>query len=157
MVIGLPATLSEHPPAPQSGARVAPDQPGVGGRTILVVEDDEAVRDVLTMFLEDDGYPVMHAPDGATALRLLEENRQTGQLGLVLLDLMIPGVDGLAVLRHLATSGPLVPVIAMSASSLHLRQAALGGARETVQKPFDVDQILAVVARCSPRGRSRLH
>ena len=119
-------------------------------RTVLIVEDDTAVRDVLAMFLQDAGYRVDYAPDGDTALRLLEQDRDTGRFGLVLLDLVIPTVDGLGVLQHLAQNGPVVPVVAMSVSALHLRHAAVNGALEIVQKPFAIEEIMAVVARCCP-------
>jgi two-component system, OmpR family, response regulator MprA len=123
--------------------------------SILIVEDDEAVREVLVMFLEDAGYAVEYASDGGAALELLEEGRPPHQPDLILLDLLIPRVDGLTVLERLATLAPRVPVIAMSASSLHLQRAAAVGARETVQKPFDINRVLAVVARwCPTLGRS---
>jgi two-component system response regulator MprA len=123
-----------------------------GRHTILVVEDETAVRELLTTTLQSEGYAVAAAPDGLAAIRAISEQRRPGaQLGLVLLDLMLPGVDGLEVMRHLATVGTGVPVIAISASRAYLDAAAARGARATLPKPFDLGALLAAVASCCPR------
>ena len=95
----------------------------------------------------------MEARDGGEAIRALEENRPpAGHLCVVLLDMMLPSVDGMSVLHHLAALGAYVPVVAMSASREHLLQAAAAGAQVTVAKPFDLDSLLAVVARNCTSG-----
>jgi len=120
-------------------------------RTVLVVEDDPTVCDLLVSLLREEGYEVDHARHGGEALRLLEQYLSGSHtLCLVLLDMMMPQLDGLAVLRRLADLHSYVPVVAMSASTEHLRAAVAAGAHATLSKPFDIDQLLAVVARNCP-------
>ncbi|MBV9169181.1 MAG: response regulator [Chloroflexi bacterium] len=125
--------------------------------TVLVVEDDPAVRDLLVSLLRDEGYHVEQAHHGADALRLLEQHRASpGPLCLVLLDMMMPQLDGLALLQRLADQNSYVPIVAMSASTEHLRAAAAAGAHATLSKPFDIERLLAVVARnCAAKARSK--
>ena len=122
--------------------------------TVLVVEDDPAVRDLLVSLLRDEGYHVEQARHGADALRFLEQQLASpGPLCLVLLDMMMPQLDGLALLRRLADQNSYIPVVAMSASTEHLRAAAAAGAHATLSKPFDIERLLAVVARnCAARA-----
>jgi two-component system response regulator MprA len=122
-----------------------------GRHTILVVQDETAARELLTIALRAEGYAVAEAPDGLAAIRALTADRSPrGRPSLVLLDLMLPGVDGLEVMRHLATAGSDVPVIAISASRAYLDAAAARDAPATLPKPFDLDELLATVARYCP-------
>src|SRR5918997_768476 len=98
--------------------------------TILVVEDEPAVRELVADFLRDEGYTVEEVHDGAEAIRRLDSHRRDADhLCAVLLDMMLPRVDGVGVLRHLATVGAEVPVVAMSASREHLTVALSAGAK----------------------------
>ena len=124
---------------------------GTGPHTVLVVEDEPPVRELVTDFLRGEGYEVAEASDGAEAIRALATYRPpTGHFCGVLLDMMLPRVDGVGVLLHLAESGVATPVVAMSASGEHLVAAAAAGAKATLAKPFDLDHLLAVVARYCP-------
>jgi two-component system phosphate regulon response regulator PhoB len=119
--------------------------------TILVVEDDPAVREFLADALSDQGYRVLQARDGAEAIQALDEKPPDTDFSLVLLDMMLPVVDGLGVLNHLATQGAVPPVVAMSASSRQLAAAQSTGAQATIAKPFDLYRLLDVVAHhCAP-------
>jgi CheY-like chemotaxis protein len=114
--------------------------------TVLVVEDDPAIRALLADVLEDEGYRVAVAADGAAAIDLLEQYAPPpDHLCLVLLDVMTPRVDGCGVLRRLAELGAYVPVVALSASEQALMAAAQAGARVTLRKPFDLDRLLTIV------------
>ena len=118
------------------------------GQRILVVDDEPMLRLLLGDLLRDEGYTVVEAADGAEAIRHLNAHQPTPhRLGLVLLDMMMPRVNGLGVLKHLATLDSYVPVVAMSANAERLMEAQRAGAKETVDKPFDLDHILAVVDR----------
>ncbi len=114
--------------------------------TVLVVEDEPAVREMVADFLRDEGYEVEEARDGAEAIHRLDTHRRRADhLCAVLLDMMLPRVDGVGVLRHLATVGAGVPVVAMSASREHLAAALAAGARIAVPKPFDLDRLLSAM------------
>ena len=124
----------------------------MGQRTVLVVEDEPPVREFLTDLLRDEGYEVVEARDGAEAIHVIEQRHPpSDSLSLILLDMMLPKIDGLGVLRHLAAMGAFLPVVAMSASDSHLTLAQHTGAQTVVPKPFDLDQLLDAVARyCAP-------
>jgi CheY-like chemotaxis protein len=119
-----------------------------GQQTILVVEDDPAIRSFIVEALEGEGYTVAEAVDGAQAIDILEQPRPPlNHLCLVLLDMMLPRVDGCGVLHHLAQLNSSVAVIAMSASSRALSAATDAGAQAALAKPFDLHRLLAAVAR----------
>jgi DNA-binding response OmpR family regulator len=100
---------------------------------ILVVDDDATVREVVVSYLRADRHDVRDAPDGETALRLASEQ----PADLVVLDLMLPGIDGLEVCRRLRADGP-VPIIMLTALGAETDRV-MGlemGADDYVTKPF---------------------
>jgi DNA-binding response OmpR family regulator len=110
---------------------------------IVLVEDDEAVAELLCLRLQVAGHDVEVARDGLSGLRLA----RTGTPDVILLDLMLPGIDGLEVCRRLRLSGG-VPVIMLSASDSTLcRELALDvGADEYICKPFSMEVLLQRIA-----------
>jgi len=115
--------------------------------TVLVVEDERDIRDLLRRYLEREGHAVLTAATGADALRLLDD----GAPDLVLLDLGLPDIDGFDVLR--AATDATVPVIALTArSTVEDRIRGLErGADDYVTKPFSPREVVlrvgAVLAR----------
>jgi two-component system response regulator MprA len=109
--------------------------------TVLIAEDDRAVRTALTRALELEGYRVTVAPDGAAALELLERERPD----VVVLDVMMPNVDGLTVCRRMRARGDLTPVLLLTARvEVSDRVSGLdAGADDYLPKPFAVDELLA--------------
>ena len=110
--------------------------------TILVVEDDRALSQLLCTHLEADGYTVVQAFDGPAALVAVEQQRPH----LILLDWMLPGMDGLAVCRRLRQTH-LTPIIMLTARTEEVDQL-LGlevGADDYIAKPFSIRQVLARV------------
>jgi DNA-binding response OmpR family regulator len=108
--------------------------------SILVVEDELAINDLIRTELEAEGHVVRQAHDGQTALRLVEE--QAPQL--VILDWMLPGLDGLTVCRQLRQNY-LMPIIMLTARSEEVDRV-LGlevGADDYLVKPFGVRELLA--------------
>ena len=109
--------------------------------TVLVVEDDPILRRLLAYNLERDGYRVLTAADGAGALATARG--EAGGLDLVLLDLMLPGVDGFGVLARLRRDAD-VPVLILSArDDDHAKAAALAlGAADYLAKSFALRELL---------------
>ncbi|MDD5307941.1 MAG: response regulator [Deltaproteobacteria bacterium] len=116
------------------------------GRTVLVVEDNEDVRSVLTIYLQRNGYQVSEAGDGLTAVDMALKL----QPDVILLDVLLPRLDGIEVLKRLrkAKPGADLPVIMMSAvlqtRDLQSETAALNVA-SFLQKPFQVQKVLEYV------------
>ncbi|MFL5923499.1 MAG: response regulator transcription factor, partial [Gaiellaceae bacterium] len=108
--------------------------------TVLVVDDEPLVRDVVTRYLERDGHRVLTAEDGDAARGLIERER----LSLVLLDVMLPGEDGLALCRWIRSSSEL-PVILLTAR-VDEADRIVGlelGADDYVTKPYSTRELLA--------------
>jgi two-component system, OmpR family, response regulator MprA len=108
---------------------------------VLVVDDEAAVRDALSRTLRFEGYEVGLAADGDCALRLVRGREPDA----VILDVMMPGMDGLAVCRALRASGSQVPVLMLTARvSVDDRVAGLdAGADDYLVKPFALRELLA--------------
>ena len=122
---------------------------------VLVVDDERAVRDSLRRALELQGYEVDLANDGSEALARLETN---GQPDAVVLDILMPGIDGLEVCRRIRQEGNEVPVLMLTArDAVGDRVAGLdAGADDYLVKPFALDELLAriraLLRRASPSG-----
>src|SRR5262249_14994923 len=115
------------------------------GVTVLVADDDPAIRGNLALLLRSEGYEVREAADGnAASLALAEPG-----VAAALLDLKMPGRDGLAVLRDHAERLEEVPVIVVTAyggSSAAIEAMKLG-AYDYVTKPFDLDEVVFTLRR----------
>ena len=110
--------------------------------TVLVVDDEPIVRDVVVRYLQRDGFDTLEAADGESARRLIEE----GSPQLVVLDVMLPGTDGLALCRWIRSRGEL-PVIMLTARGEEAdRIVGLElGADDYVTKPFSPRELAARV------------
>jgi CheY-like chemotaxis protein len=126
---------------------------GAPSHSVLVVEDDPGIRHFIVSALEEQGYAVAAAADGAEAIARLRTSPTADCFCLVLLDMAMPVTDGLGVLQYLAQQELAIPVIAMSADSPLLRQARTHGAREGLAKPFGIDHLLAAVERNCQHAR----
>jgi len=118
----------------------------IGAVKILVVDDERAVRESLRRALELEGYEIELAADGQEALQLLETNGDA-QPDAVILDVLMPGVDGLEVCHRLRRSGNRVPVLMLTArDEIENRVAGLdAGADDYVTKPFALEELVARV------------
>lgn len=122
---------------------------------VLVVDDDETIRDTLRLVLEDAGYRVEEAPDGRTAL---DRMRTDTERYIVLLDLIMPGIDGTSVLASVARDESLFSrhaYILMTAGQAHampgIDQMLTRFGIPILQKPFDLDALLDMLADAQKR------
>jgi len=114
----------------------------VGGGRVLVVEDDEGIREMLKYNLTSAGFSVQEASDGATGLR----TARTSKPDLILLDLMLPGMSGLDFCRAVRKTSQ-VPIIMLTAKDTEVDKV-VGlelGADDYITKPFSIREVLARV------------
>ena len=109
---------------------------------IMIVDDDEAVRDVLCSFLEKKGYQTMAVPDGQSSISDAEHNKPD----LVLLDIKMPGLSGIETcyrLKQMFQSSPPTGVIIITAydSYENVEKAYSLGAIDLIKKPFDLSDV----------------
>jgi two-component system, chemotaxis family, chemotaxis protein CheY len=112
---------------------------------ILVVDDDEAIRTMVAKILQRESFEVDTARDGQEAIEMLGEN----DYDAILLDLMMPRVDGFGVIEHLRSSNPAIlkRVVVMTAFTAAARER-IETTCKLVPKPFDVSQLVEVVRSC---------
>ncbi len=143
----LPANLVERPrEPPRLGAAAAP-----AGATVLVVDDEPAVRAIAARILKRAGFRILQAPDGAGALELIDRH---GPPNVVLTDVMMPGISGAELARRLKERWPGLPIVFMSgysAEDLH-RQGATATEGDLIQKPFMPDALVASVTAALSRA-----
>ncbi|BCJ87643.1 response regulator [Effusibacillus dendaii] len=113
-------------------------------KKILIVDDQYGIRMLLNEVLEKEGYEVHQAPNGQTALQIVKDYKPD----LVLLDMKIPGMDGLEILRHIRKTEAELKVIMMTAyGELDLIKEAMAlGALTHFTKPFDIDELKKTVS-----------
>jgi len=110
---------------------------------VLVVDDQEAIRATLRTALDDEGFTVETAANGKEALDILER----WQPCVILLDLMMPVMDGWAFREEQRRAGSTVPVVLLSAAGrLEEHERALGAAA-VISKPFDLDRVISTIER----------
>lgn len=119
---------------------------------LLVVEDDPAISRFLLKGLREENHVVDLAEDGATALRLLADSRYDA----IVLDVLLPGLDGMSACRRLREDGVDTPVLMLTArDAVSDRIAGLdAGADDYLVKPFDFDELLARLRALTRRGRT---
>jgi DNA-binding response OmpR family regulator len=112
-------------------------------KRVLIVEDDIHIADLLRMHLQDEGYQVTHCADGAQGLAQV----RTGGWDALILDIMLPGVDGLEICRQARAMTTYTPIIITSAraSEVHRILGLELGADDYLPKPFSVLELVARV------------
>jgi two-component system chemotaxis response regulator CheY len=109
---------------------------------VLIVEDDDGIRDLVDLVLSSAGYEILTAPDGAAALQVVG----TVHPDLVLLDMRMPVMDGWEFARrYRAGPEPHAPIVVMTAARDAAQRAAEIDANGFLGKPFDVGELLALV------------
>ena len=112
-------------------------------KKILIVDDQNGIRILLMELFGNEGYQMYQAANGKAALEVVEKDTPD----LVLLDMKIPGMDGLEILKHIKSTHPQIKVIMMTAyGELDIiKQAKDLGAISHFTKPFDIDEMRNVV------------
>ncbi len=125
-----------------SPSNIKLDIPRSNGETILIVEDEPPVRTLLKSILESHGYQVVTAENGAKGLSAYAQKSQ--EIKAIITDMMMPVMDGPAMIHSLRKISPTVPIIAISGlyETLNIEKATAAGANRFVPKPFTVESIL---------------
>ena len=113
------------------------------GKTILIVEDEPNIVDILSFDLMKEGYETIEAYDGTTGLQLAKEQNPD----LILLDVMLPGINGFEICKAIRASGSAVPILMLTAREEETDKV-LGlelGADDYITKPFSVRELIARV------------
>jgi CheY-like chemotaxis protein len=115
--------------------------------TILVVDDEPAIRRLVPAILQQQGYAVLLAPTGAEAIRLYQNH--SGVIRTVLLDIRMPGLDGPATLEALRTLDPQVCCYFLSGDfgGYDTEELLQRGARGVLRKPFQVEELVRLLDR----------
>ena len=120
---------------------------------VLVADDDRSILDILRLGLQVKGYEVLTASDGRAALQVLERSHPD----LVFLDIEMPQLTGIEVLKRLRKNWPALPVIIMTAhGTIRLAVDAMKeGATEFITKPFEMEQLVLVIQKALEREGMR--
>jgi two-component system, response regulator, stage 0 sporulation protein F len=124
----------------------------VNKKKVLIVDDQNGIRVLLVEVFSNEGYETYQASNGRLALDIVRNNPPD----LVLLDMKIPGMDGLEILKHIKQINPAIKVIMMTAYGEldMIKEATDLGALMHFTKPFDIDELRqAVNAQLGPYGR----
>lgn len=144
--IHLPAAEG---PRPASARAAVLEFPRARGETVLVVDDEPAVQTAARLILENAGYRVLAAGNGAEALATYTQNPQ---VALILTDLMMPVLDGLNLIRNVRRLDPNLPIIASTGLGEKKQTEVLSalGVRWTLLKPYDAAQLVETMSEALP-------
>ncbi len=114
-------------------------------KRILVVEDEDSIRDFVVINLSRSGYEVVDAPNGEEGLRIFEQNK--GNFDIALLDVMMPGMDGFALCKKIREYSDSIGIIMLTARSQEMDKVngLMLGADDYVTKPFSPSELVARV------------
>jgi DNA-binding response OmpR family regulator len=116
------------------------------GRSVLLAEDDVALREILELVLSEGGYQVATVSDGSELRRLLIEPAPGGRFDLIVTDVNMPGGSGLDVIELLRANGDLTPVIVVTAFPQDdIRKRAKDLGLRLLAKPFELEALRAAV------------
>ena len=117
------------------------------GQTVLVAEDGDSVRELITSMLSSLGYEPLGAVNGSEALEAYDSSE--GPVALVITDIIMPGMDGISLAREIRKRDPNVPIIAMSGHTLEHSEKTMheAGIAELIRKPFRIRDMADAISR----------
>ncbi len=112
---------------------------------LLIVDDEDDLRELLSQVLSNSGYEIQTASDGAQALSVLK----SATFDVVLLDIQMPKVDGIQVLKHLKSHKPQTKTIVLTgyADLRNAMEAREFGAKDFISKPYKLEDVLSTIER----------
>ncbi|MDA1091160.1 MAG: response regulator [Proteobacteria bacterium] len=115
---------------------------------ILIIEDDQEIRELIQRLLERAGYDTIMAEDGVEGM----EAFRSGSPDIVITDLLMPRMEGIETIKEIRTINATIKILAMSgggpgAPAIQLKKARGAGATETLAKPFKPDELINAVSR----------
>src|SRR4026209_286034 len=121
--------------------------------SVLLVEDEENLHDALKLNLELEGYEITSAFDGHEALKKIEEE----YFDLIIMDVMLPGVDGISITENIRLQNNEVPILILSAKNTSADRVAglKKGADDYLTKPFNLEELLLRVQRRIEKNKKR--
>ena len=143
--IFLPALQTAGGGAAKPCLPPVPEMPRGHGELVLIVDDEEAIREVIAAILRESGYQTIAAADGAEALRLYAE--QGAAIKAVLTDILMPGLDGAGLCRELRKMNPQVRIVASTgeAEESYFAELRSRGVKNFLTKPYHTEQLLVAL------------
>lgn len=151
----LVAAATRPPPAPQS---TPVSGRALDGVKVLLVDDNDDVREAIADLLALAGARVIQLSDGPAALEYVARARETGApIDAILMDVRMPDPDGLEVTRRLRAAGVATPIVALTADAApeHRAECTAAGCDDYLNKPADLADLVAAIARACARVRAR--
>jgi YesN/AraC family two-component response regulator len=113
-------------------------------KSVLIIDDEESIRDVLVTFFSELGYDIFTAQDGRGGIAEFKNN----PTDLVITDIVMPRVEGIGTIREIRKQSKTVKIIAMTGFvGSYLQEAVTLGADDSINKPFTSDELIEVVQR----------
>ncbi len=140
---------------PEKAVSTTPAEGSGPRHVVLVVDDEQILRDLVCRTLRDEGYRTLEAAHGGEALELVESGPDT--VDLVVTDVVMPGMDGRELGRRLAQSRPTLPILYMSAYDVNdiFRRGSPWSSAPFLQKPFPRDGLINSVEQLLRQRSSR--
>lgn len=115
--------------------------------TILIIDDDEPIRNTLRLLLTKAGYRPLLAEGGQQAIELMEQPEHAAAVAAILCDLDMPGMDGATTIRHLQARYSMIPIVVLSgaAPTQFLDAIGLQGVGDWIRKPASTEEVLEKV------------
>jgi len=122
---------------------------------ILVIDDDDGVREILKLYLETEGYNILEAENGEVGINILRSEDNMVNVGLILCDIRMPKVNGVECVDFLKKEAPGIPVVMVTAfPDTEMAVALLNkGVKDYLVKPVEKEKLLAVVDKIVAAGK----